>query len=329
MTKRGRACPLSYRYRPEDLAGPARLHCSTLFVVGCLYGNTAALHAVVERAAVDEATVVFNGDFHWLDIDPVDFHLVADTVADHHAILGNVEAELLSEDDNGCGCAYPDYIDDATVELSNTIASVLGRTAAGAPESLDMLRGLPHFVVVEVAGTRVGVLHGDPESLAGWRLALEAAEPVDPAVRGVGAWPGIPTSAVDVSDWMARAHVAVFACTHTGLPFAQDYDLAGGRRGLVINNGRAGMPNFTGTTAGVMTRLSEDPAPCDDSLYGASLDLLRVDAVPIHYDTERWEHQFLTAWPLGTAGHTAYNDLRTRGPALTVDQAVRGSLILP
>lgn len=326
MTDRGRTCPLFYRYQPEDLAGPAVLRCSTLYVVGCLYGNTAALQTVVNRAADEGATVMFNGDFHWLDTDPADFRLVAETVAAHHAILGNVEAELLSEDDNGCGCAYPDYIDNATVELSNKIASTLALTAASTPESVDMLRGLPRFLVGEIAGTRIGILHGDSESLAGWRLALEAAEPADQAIRGVGAWPGKPTTAADVADWMTRAEVAVFACTHTGLPFAQDYDLPAGRRGFVFNSGRAGMPNFAGSNAGLMTRLSADPNPPADSLYGATVEHLRLDAVPVSYDAERWEHQFLAAWPPRTAGHTAYNGLRTLGPALTVDQAARGSL---
>jgi hypothetical protein len=37
---------------------------------------------------------VFNGDVHWLDVDPRDFQAISDTVLAHHAIKGNVEAEL-------------------------------------------------------------------------------------------------------------------------------------------------------------------------------------------------------------------------------------------
>lgn len=324
MTDRGRACPLFYRYRPEDLAGPAQLSCATLHVVGCLYGNTAALHAVLDRAARDDATVVFNGDFHWLDTDPADFRLIADAVADHSAILGNVEAELLSDDDNGCGCAYPDYIDDTTVELSNTIATTLARTAASLPESVGKLRGLPRFLVADVAGHRVGVLHGDPESLAGWRLALEAMQPADPDIRRHVGFTGPATSDDDVADWFRRARVDVFASTHTGMPYAQDYDLPEGRR-VVVNNGRAGMPNFAATTFGVATRLAADPTPHADSLYGITVDGLRVDAIPVSYDPGHWERRFLRQWPPGSPAHQAYDTLRRHGGPLTVDQAARGT----
>lgn len=120
MVDRGRACPLSYRYRPEDLAGPADLTAHTLIVAGCAYAYVAALDAVAERARADDAVAVFNGDFHWLDTDPDDFRRVGEIVGVHHAILGNVEAELISDDDHGCGCAYPDYGPKAAPRTSPT-----------------------------------------------------------------------------------------------------------------------------------------------------------------------------------------------------------------
>ena len=82
MDRRGRSCPLAYRYQPEALAQPAQLEADILFVVGGLYGNPAALEAVLERAQQEPAgpaTIVFNGDFHWLDIDPDDFQAVSKT----------------------------------------------------------------------------------------------------------------------------------------------------------------------------------------------------------------------------------------------------------
>ena len=39
------------------------------------------------------------------------------------------------------------------------------------------------FRTFRVAGTRVGVVHGDPDSLAGWSFAVEAMEPGDAALR--------------------------------------------------------------------------------------------------------------------------------------------------
>ena len=100
MDRPGRSCPLAYRYQPEALARPLQLEADTLYVVGGLYGNPAALAAVLERASCEPggpATIVFNGDFHWLDIDPEDFCAIGEAVSAHHAIKGNVEAELTSE----------------------------------------------------------------------------------------------------------------------------------------------------------------------------------------------------------------------------------------
>jgi hypothetical protein len=110
VSARGRSCPLAYRYQPEALAQPAQLSADTLYVVGGLYGNLAALRTILKRATVEPggpAAVVFNGDFHWLDVDPEDFVAVGETVLAHRATKGNVEAELASDEDAGCGCAYP------------------------------------------------------------------------------------------------------------------------------------------------------------------------------------------------------------------------------
>jgi hypothetical protein len=79
----GRSCPLAYRYQPEALAQPAQLEASTLYVVGGLYGNPAALQALLERANGEPSsptTIVFNGDVHWLDVDPDDFQTISETV---------------------------------------------------------------------------------------------------------------------------------------------------------------------------------------------------------------------------------------------------------
>jgi hypothetical protein len=69
----GRSCPLTYRYRPEALAQPAQLEADTLYVVGGLYGNPAALRALLERADREPGgapAMVFSGDAHWLTSTP-------------------------------------------------------------------------------------------------------------------------------------------------------------------------------------------------------------------------------------------------------------------
>jgi hypothetical protein len=330
MDPRGRSCPLAYRYQPEALAQPAQLEASTLYVVGGLYGNPVALRAILERADRDPGgapAIVFNGDFHWLDVDPGDFRAISDAVLARHATKGNVEAELAADEDAGCGCAYPDYVGDDVVDRSNQIMTRLRATAAGFPELVGRLGALPRYLTASVAGERVGILHGDPESLAGWRLALEAMEPGDQRVRRQVGWHGQPTTADELLRWFGRAEVSVLASTHTGLPYAQAIP-DGRRRRLVINNGAAGLPNFAGTGYGVITRLSGDLRPPAESLYGVTIGALRCDALPVRFGLDQWRERFLAQWPPGSPGHHSYFTRITRGTHLRLDQAARGGVPL-
>jgi hypothetical protein len=328
MSPRGRDCPLAYRYRPEVLAGPAQLSAATLYVVGGLYGNPFALEAVLELARGDpagEVAVVFNGDFHWLDVDPEDFHTISKLVLSQHAIKGNVEAELSAAQDAGCGCAYPDYVPDVVVERSNKIMSRLREMAERLPDLVGRLDALPRYLTVRVGAERVGIVHGDPESLAGWGLALEAMEPGDAAVREQTGWHGQPTTPAQVAEWFRRAEVTVLASTHTGLPYAQDFVVDGWQR-LVINNGTAGLGNFAGSTHGVVTRLSSKPQPPSDSLYGVTIGELRCDAVPVRFDAVKWRQRFLKQWPPGSPAHRSYFTRITGGAQLRLEQSARGNV---
>jgi hypothetical protein len=289
----------------------------------------AALQAILGRAEHEPggpAAVVFNGDFHWLDVDPEDFRTIGETVLAHHATKGNIEAELAANEDAGCGCAYPDYVDDDVVDRSNQIMTRLRTTADRFPDQRRRLGALPRYLTATVGGQRVGILHGDPESLAGWRLALEAMEPGDPLVRRQVGWHGQPTTAADLLDWFRRADVRVFACTHTGLPYAQDLVDQQGRRRLVINNGSAGLANFTGTTFGVITRLSSSPQPPADSLYGTTLDGLRCDALPLEFNPAWWTARFVAQWPEGSPAYDRYLQRIRSGTQLRVHQAIRGTV---
>lgn len=325
MTRPGRSCPLAYRYRPDDLAGQVAFESHSLYVVGGLYGNPAALHAIGERADREPTPpeVVFNGDFHYLDADPDACTAIADGVLDHRASLGNVEYALTSDAaEVGCGCDYPGYVSDAVVERSNAVVERLHTTVRAVPDHLARLAELPRHLTVEVAGQRVGIVHGDLESLAGWHLALEAMEPGDEAVRTRTGWTGQPTTTDTLADWFRRADLDVLASTHTGLAYAQDL-IVDDRPRLVINNGAAGLGNFHDGAYGVLTRISADTAPPPDSLYGRRLGGLRCDAIPVRYDVARAAADFLATWPAGTPGHTGYYARLVRGTDLRVEQADR------
>src|SRR4029450_7106646 len=138
------------------------------------------------------------------------------------------------------------------------------------------------------------------------RLALEAMEPGDPAVRRQGGWRGQATTPPARPAWFGRPEVSVFASTHTGLPYAQAI-ADGRRRRLVINNGAAGLTAFAGTAYGGKTGLSGDSrAPRGGSLHGRWCGALACDALPVRFDHHRWQQRFLAQWPPGSPGHRSY-----------------------
>jgi hypothetical protein len=175
----GRTCPLHYHYGPEVFgqAPPAQLRAlDVLYVVGGLYGNETALHEVLRlfEAEPGRKQLVFNGDFHWFDTDPVRFARIQHAVLAHTALRGNVETELADPEpqaDAGCGCAYPDWVGHAVVERSNRILQRL--RSATTPRQRLALAALPMWLTAEVGDCRIGIVHGDAQSLAGWGFAQE------------------------------------------------------------------------------------------------------------------------------------------------------------
>ena len=301
----GRSCPRHYRYSPSVFAAPPALRAGALYVVGGLYGNGFALDAVLAMARAEGATLVFNGDFNWFDVDADGFADVNARVLEHAALRGNVETEIAAEDSGaGCGCGYPDWVGDAEVERSNAILGRLRETARAQPALRARLAALPMHLVAEVGGTRVGIVHGDAESLAGWLFSQELlARRPERAARA-----------------LEDARVDVFASSHTCLPVMQPLATASGRV-LVANNGAAGMPNFAGERYGVATRIA--PAPSPDALYGTAVGGVRVEAVPVRYDHDAWLARFDRVWPPGSAAAVSYRDRLAAGPRWSVGDAMR------
>jgi len=172
MSGPGRIHPPDYNYDPSCFTRPPNLAAEVLYVVGGLYGNLAALAALEGLLAAEGAptTVVFNGDFHWFDAQPAWFMDIEGRLASYRCIRGNVETELARVADvgAGCGCAYPASVDDDTVGRSNRILEALRATAERLEGVRERLSTLPMHLVADVAGVRVGIVHGDATSLAGW-----------------------------------------------------------------------------------------------------------------------------------------------------------------
>ena len=304
----GRTCPLSYRYGAGALRGLPRLRADTLWIAGGLYGNVLALQSLLEAYAADrtDKALIFNGDFHWFDVDAQDFVLVNETALAFHATRGNVETEIAAPaEEAGCGCAYPDWVGDATVEHSNRIIERLRATARQSPQALAGLAALPMHLVASVGETRVGVVHGDADSLAGWGFSQETLATV----------PGVRQAERAFDD----ADVHVFASSHTCLPVLQRF--AGGR--IIANNGAAGMPNFRGETFGLATRISVEPHR--EALYRVRSGHTFIEAVPLRYDARAWRERFTAQWPAGSSAHRSYWERIVDGPPYHPQQALRAA----
>lgn len=312
----GRSCPLHYRYAPETLARSADLMTTdVLYVVGGLYGNELALEQVLRLfdAERGRAQLVFNGDFHWFDVDPEVFARVQRQVLAHSALRGNVETELAAEpddgdDDAGCGCAYPDWVGNAVVERSNRILRRL-RTAA-TPAQRCELEALPMTLRADVGDLKLGIVHGDAQSLAGWGFAQEHLR--DSAHRDT------------VRGWFAQAQVDAFACTHTCLPVFQR--LRGGGDAAarwILNNGAAGMPNFSGESAGLLTRIALHPFEGPQRRFGVQQGEVFIDAIAIDTDAAQAHARFLSQWAEGSDAHASYFHRIGHGPDYRVDDAIQ------
>ena len=313
----GRSCPLHYRYRPEDFAVDAPEHLRSLevlYVVGGLYGNVPALERVLELFERERGRkrLVFNGDFHWFDADPATFARVQKAVLANGATRGNVETELATEDegaDAGCGCAYPDWVGDGVVERSNRILGRL-RLATTAAQRAE-LSALPMWQRVDVGTSRLGLVHGDATSLAGWGFAQEHLRDAE--------------HRAEVARWLDRAEVDAFACTHTCLPVFQAVPAPSGQHARwILNNGAAGMPNFRGDTAGLLTRIAVEPFAGPQKRFGVAMGRgVMAEAIAIDIDAHAWRTRFQAQWPVGSDAHESYFDRIVLGPAYNPTDAVR------
>lgn len=328
----GQTCPADYRYGASVMAGPAADTAETAYVVGGLYGNTEALATILAmRAAEQQRTgrpvlLVFNGDHNWLNIDDESFVAVNETVLAHVALRGNVETEVGAPSDGGCGCNYPSYVNADYVALSNAVMERLQRTALGFPEIRKALSALPMTLTIEVGGARIGIVHGDADVLSGWAFAAERLSASSRCCSGDEA-ASERTPVETLHRWFREANVSAFASTHTCLAHARDYEVDGRRR-VIFNNGAAGLPNFAGTSHGLLTRISADPEPAPSSLYGITIDGVRFDALPIDYDHEKWIGRFLANWPKGSPAYTAYFNRIVAGPSYELNNAVGGAVTL-
>ena len=164
--------------------------------------------------------------------------------------------------------------------------------------------------VAQVGPVRIGIVHGDAWSLAGWRFAHDRLHGSSP------------------DDWLAAAFelaaVDGFASTHTCAPALKAND-----HGFVINNGAAGMANFARTTFGVITRIASRALPRALEplrLYGmhdwVEGQPCNVDALKVEFDVALWLRRFDDLWPEGSPASVSYRKRIVAGPDFAIEHAL-------
>lgn len=320
----GRFCPLDYQISPSAFSVANTLaECDLLYVVGGLYGNTEALTLIKNAFEAEPARnkqMVFNGDFHWFDINDDEFAAVERGTAPYIRLRGNVETELarliVGADEVGCGCAYPDDVPDRDVNYSNQIISQLRKTyqryVSGSGVNLN---SLPMTARIQVGSAAVAITHGDHESLAGWQLSHSRVK---------------ETINAGLALHMKASAVDVLACSHTCLPvLCKEQGVA------VVNNGAAGLANFAANTAGLVTRIAATQFAFQGDvaqLLATNLPLayettmpngLAIQALHVPFNDEHWQQKFLNQWSADSPAYLSYWSRLTTGLSYSVTEAMQ------
>jgi hypothetical protein len=197
-------------------------------------------------------------------------------------------------------------VSDDEVERSNRILARLRAVATSVPGARAELAALPMHRVAQVGDLRIGIVHGDAWSLAGWQFAHDRLHDAAQAAK--------------IAQALELGAVDGYACSHTCAPAAGVF----GER-FVVNNGAAGMANFAGTTAGLLTRVSVRPLSpriAHRRVYGLYERGVWIDAVSIDFDLDDWLARFDAIWPPDSAAAASYRRRLTEGPFHTVAQAL-------
>jgi len=307
-----------------------------------MYGNPYSLEKIQEIARKERSypTLFFNGDFNFFNVTDEYWHEINTFIKDNaFAIKGNIEDVVSTPFENNsyefdCGCDYPSYVDREYANRSNEIARALHKVAErGDREIIRWLQSLPMFSRVKFQDLTIGILHGDAHNLSGWRFAPEN---IVFSEKGGRIFADNPTTLPEIGMWLAEAGCDVFACTHTCCPIALTTEFSEvssvTRKGVVINNGSAGIPNFTGIQQGLITRIATDSkelCPQMKSIYTyKGFQGIRIDAISVPFDNAKWVETFLSWWPPETPAYKNYFQRICGRTDYSIEQACRGDFSL-
>lgn len=311
----GRNCPLDYVTPHEGFRRAADFGTETIYVAGGLYGNLFALDAIEKMVSREPgAVLVFNGDCHWLDCDFDLFEEIESRLAPYRLLRGNVETEISREENvgAGCGCAYPPYVDQGVVDRSNRIHAQLAAMMSNEPAIKERLRTRPPTAIANIGGVRVGIVHGDAHSIAGWGFDMVQLDDT--------------TRHAERTRMVEETGLSIFASSHTCTAATRHYaDIPGGL--TIANNGGAGLPNFAGSPFGLVTRIATSPSP-HPTIYGLKHHGLTIDALPVMYDHIAFVALFDRLWPEGSDGAIGYRERVLGRMHHRIEAAARGHVNL-
>ena len=173
----GRTCPPAYRYSPRVFARAADISADTLYVVGGLYGNVQALDAIERMAAQEAVTaaLVFNGDFHWFDAEPAAFAEIQQRVlAPPCAARQRRDRDRRGRRGGGLRLRLPRVRSRRRRRALQRDPRAAARARGAVPGQPRGARRAADARGRQVGDARVGIVHGDASSLAGWGFAHDA-----------------------------------------------------------------------------------------------------------------------------------------------------------
>ncbi len=132
-----------------------------------------------------------------------------------------------------------------------------------------------------------------------------------------------------LEDFERVGNSDIIAVTHTCLPFLQDYhNIASSNHHILINNGSAGMPNFTNKLFGVISRIST-MGPHPNALYGTRVQGTStfVEALSVAYSHSQFCSYFERNWDPKSPGYVGYWTRINHGPVFSIAQAQRYSTL--
>lgn len=296
--EKGRNCSLDYILKKDWTKKIIKCDNDVLYIVGGLYGNSFALDIINKKAKEENAKIIFNGDMHWFDVEEKDFLKIEENSKNGLKLLGNVEYELINPIDNlGCGCNYPEDVDQGVVERSNIIHRMMKDNLTDE-NTLSSIKKREKTAVVEFFAKKIAITHGDEKSMSGWECSYDNLQNGE--------------RQEELSCWFANNKIDILATTHTCLPVVYNNG-----KNIVINNGAAGMANVKNATYGLITRIAKTSSK--DAIVSEKIDDLYIELVKIEFDITKFVSWFESTWSENSPASISYKNRIVNGTSLEID----------